>query len=642
MTPTTPRPLFPLLAALTAVAALSVSSPALAGADAPARVASGHEPAHAAAQSPRGSGAVAWKPRPAQWSRTVTRTDIPIKMSDGTILRGNLTVPATADGKAVTRRLPVLVAISPYNKSLPIGTNGGGLLGSDMPKDYLVDRGYAELWVDARGTGSSEGKWDAFSAREQQDAGEIITWAHRQPWSNGNIGMQSGSYLGIEQLFAAEQQPPGLKAIFPIVPSGDAFRDVTTAGGQMDASFVPQFFLLVSAAGALPPMFSLSDPRSALTMAFQHLAAGLGTTLPEVLTAGLSGDATYDDFFSPDRKPITHIDKVKVPTFIIGGEHDIFQRSEPQLFEGIARNGVPVKFIDGPWTHLEAGSGDDLPETGYGTLGELELRWFDHWLKGMDTHLDEIAPLTYYEQGTGRWVRKNTWLAKDLSARTYRLSGSSTDLVKHGSLTTGTATTGTSTLQPVPVSGLCSESTDQWTGGLISRALGSFPCADGRLNDTTGLVFDSAPMTKAVRIQGQINAHLYVSTTSGDGMLSVALEDVAPDGRVHRITGGWQQIAQRALDKSKSRYLDGKLIQPWHPFLRSTKHDLEPGTIAPVDVEIFPTGAAIQPGHRLRLTVQGYDVPHLSPTLQDGLKTLAPIQIYAGGRHLSSVTIPVR
>ncbi|MFB9834146.1 CocE/NonD family hydrolase [Actinoallomurus acaciae] len=586
-----------------------------------------------------------WRPRPAQWHHTVTRKDLAIRMSDGKILRGDLTLPATADGKAVRQRLPVLVTITPYNKRLPIGTNSGALLGTNVPADYFVDRGYAELWVDARGTGSSEGRWSAFGARENKDAGEVVTWAHRQPWSNGKVGMQGGSYLGIEQLFAAERQPPGLKAIFPTVPAADPYRDVTAAGGEMDAGFLPQWFMLVSAAGAIPPAFSLKEPKSALTMAVDHVSGGVGGTLPEVLSGALGGDVAYDGPYWAGRKPITRIDKVTVPTFIIGGEYDIFQRGEPLLFEGIQRNGTPVKFIDGPWNHLQAGSGGgtEFGAAGYGSLAQLELRWFDHWIMGLDTHLDQIAPVTYYEQGTERWVRKQKWIASDLSAKTFNLSGSSTALVRSGGLTTGTAASGRSTLQPLPVSGLCTRSTDQWTGGLTSAVLDDLPCwSDNRLNDATGLTFDSAPATRTLRLQGPINAHLYVSTSTGDGMLSLAVEDVAPDGGVHRITGGWESVSQRALDKKRSRYLDGRMIQPWHPFLKSAKKDLPPGTIAPVDVEIFPTGAAIRPGHRLRLTVEGFDVPHLAPQPDGGVKTLGPMTIYTGGDHPSSVTMPVR
>ena len=119
-------------------------------------------------------------------------------------------------------------------------------------------------------------------------------------------------------------------------------------------------------------------------------------------------------------------------------------------------------------------------------------------------------------------------------------------------------------------------------------------------------------MTKAVRFQGPINAHLYVDSIGGNGMLSVAVEDVAPDGTVKRLTGGWQVISDRALDTKKSRYLDGKLIQPFHPFTKAAEKPLAAGAVEPVDVEVFPTGASIEPGHQLRIAVQAFDVPHLA------------------------------
>ena len=34
-------------------------------------------------------------------------------------------------------------------------------------------------------------------------------------------------------------------------------------------------------------------------------------------------------------------------------------------------------------------------------------------------------------------------------------------------------------------------------------------------------------------------------------MLSVSVSDVAPDGTVTRLTGGWQVLSQRALDTQK-------------------------------------------------------------------------------------------
>ena len=98
----------------------------------------------------------------------------------------------------------------------------------------------------------------------------------------------------------------------------------------------------------------------------------------------------------------------------------------------------------------------------------------------------------------------------------------------------------------------------------------------------------------------------------------------------------------RALDRQRSRYLKGRLIQPYHPFTKAAKRPLARGEVAPVDVEIFPTGAVIKKGHRLRIAVQAFDVPHLLPTLPDAPSTLAPLTIHAGQRYPSVVTLPVR
>ena len=117
---------------------------------------------------------------------------------------------------------------------------------------------------------------------------------------------------------------------------------------------------------------------------------------------------------------------------------------------------------------------------------------------------------------------------------------------------------------------------------------------------------------------------------------------VAPNGKVSRVTGGWQVLSQRKLLRSRSRYLDGRLIQPYHPFTRAAKAKLPRGKVAPIDVEIFPTGAAIRPGHRLRLSVQAFDIPHLLSPLPDLLGQLSPLTVHVSKRYPSVLTLPVR
>ncbi|WZH51283.1 MAG: CocE/NonD family hydrolase [Nocardioides alkalitolerans] len=627
-------------AAYVATLALVASAAALVPSPAPAESIRTSAPTSSA---PASAAALpsGWTPRPADYPGTVTQRDLQIPMSDGTVLRGDLVLPADADGVAVAGRFPVVVTITAYNKSAQgaTGLTGGGA-------DYLVQRGYAQLTVDARGTGSSQGSWAAFSARENTDAGEIITWAtsSARPWSNGSAAMRGPSYMGINQIFAAAQRPPGLKALFPQVPAADVYRDVVASGGQIDVGFIPLWLGLVTTTGVVPPAYGATDPAAALTTLFQHLSGALTFTAPLVLAAVLGGDPAYDGAFYRERSPIEVVDDVDVPTFLVGGQYDLFQRGTPLLFENLRSRGVPTKLIVGPWNHLEGSSGEGVADAGYGTLEELQLRWFDHYVRGVpDPGLDtDIAPLTYYEQNADTWRQANDWIGDNLSATTFRLSGPATaGGVRNGSLTTGAATAGTATVPPVPVAGLCTRSTDQWTAGLPTAVLADLPCwSDNRGNDLAGVVYETGALSAPLRFQGPLNARLYTSTPTGDGLLSVAVSSVAPDGTVHRITGGWQTVAHRALDPGRSRYLDGQLIQPYHPFTREAKAPAAGSAVVPVDVEIFPTGAQVPAGHRLRVAVQAYDVPHLLPTVPDLPATLAPLTIHTSEQYPSALTLP--
>jgi len=595
-------------------------------------------PAPAAPTAPAARDA--WTPRPEVYPSTVTRTDLAIPMSDGVVLRGDLELPADANGEAIRGRFPVIVTITAYNKAA--GGFSGGLTGGSP--SYLVQRGYAQLTVDARGTGSSEGQWAAFSRREDEDAGEIVEWAHsrRRPWSDGRVGMSGPSYLGISQIFAAGSRPKGLKAIFPQVPAADVYRDVVASGGQIDVGFIPLWLGLVTGTSVIPPAVAATDPESGFGALVDHLTATATFTIPLMLDALTGGQAAYDGRFYRDRSPERVIDRVQVPTFLVGGEFDIFQRGTPLLFENLEQRGVPVKMIIGPWNHLEGSSAADIDQAGYGTLSELQLRWFDRYVRGVpDPTLDsDIAPITYYEQGSGRWTHAREWMG-DQHAETFRLSGSATAGGGAGGLTQGAAVAGDSVVPPVPVSGLCTRSTTQWMAGLPSTVLDGLPCwEDNALNDRTGVVYETEPLASALRLRGPINARIYTSSPSGDGMLSVSVSDVAPDGTVSRLTGGWQVISHRALDRSRTRYLDGRIIQPYHPFTRAAKQPLAPGQVAPVDVEVFPTAARIAPGHRLGIAIQAFDVPHLLPTVPDLPSTLVPLTIHASDRYPSALTLP--
>lgn len=592
-----------------------------------------------AEEAPTGTG---WQPRGEDFPGVVTTSDLRVPVSDGLELLADVRRPVDAEGRVVEEPLPVLLTITAYNKSILTTPFGSVLAGSDP--DYLVKRGYVQVTVDARGTGTSPGVWDVFGAREQLDAKEIVEWAAQQPWSDGRVGMSGPSYMGISQLFAAGQRPEGLRAIFPQVPTAEVYRDVVASGGQLDAGFMPLWLGLVNLTGLYPATSGAMTPEEMFRTFTSRLTEGAPGSLSLLASAVTGGENAYDGPFYEERSPMLRsVPTIDVPTFLVGGHDDLFQRGTPEVFQALDDRGVDVKMILGPWNHLQASAGEGIEAAGYGSLGELQLRWFDHHVKDLpDPTLDtDIADFTLIELGSEQVVRRETYLGGQ-RARSFSLSGTSLPVLGGGRLTEGPAGTGSSTVLPVPVAGLCSRSTSQWTAGLPAALPITNPCdLDNRVNDLTGAVYDSDPLTEELAVLGPINARLHVSSTTGDGLLSVHVSRVTPDGRVQRLTGGWQVISLADLDESRSITVDGEIVRPWHPFTEESRRVRAPGEITPVDVEVFPTGARLFPGDRLRISVQSFDVPHLLPPLPQVVGSLGVTTIHHGPEHDSRLILPV-
>ncbi|MQY07452.1 CocE/NonD family hydrolase [Actinomadura macrotermitis] len=559
----------------------------------------------------------------------VVQKDVMVRMSDGAELVVDVYRPARG-GKAAAGRFPVVVSQTPYNKSVP---------GASMQADFLVRHGYVQVVADVRGTGGSPGAWDAFGAREQKDGKELVEWAssRARSWSDGRVGLMGASYGAINQLFTAAQHPRGLKAIFPVVPMGDAYRDVVGTGGQLGLAFVPLWMTGVGALGLLPPTYAGKDPKKAEQVLRRHLGNIPDFEIRMILNALTGGDKAFDSSFYRLRSPLEVIDKVNVPTFLVGGQFDIFQRSEPLLYQRLAARGVPSRFVYGPWYHIDGAApalGLPLPnaQTPPGmTLPELALRWFDQHVKGLKDTGRPIAPVTYYEQGPGAWRTSATWPP----AVTYR----KLYLGDRRSLSWTASAGKPDTVPFAPFAGLCSRSAVQWTIG-VGALLGLSCATDQRDNDRQGIVYD-LPVTKPLSLTGAVNAHLWVSSAARDGQLAVRLEDVAPDGKVTQLSAGWQVASLRALDEKRTVRRNGMIIQPYHPYTRKSGAAMKPGVPVPVDVEIYGFAGTLAPGHRLRVSIQTGDFPHLFPNLPQ-LGRSGALKIWHDPAHPSWVALPVR
>ncbi|MEV0297989.1 CocE/NonD family hydrolase [Nocardia sp. NPDC050710] len=627
-----------------------------------------------------------------QYPNVYIEWDVPITMSDGTVLKGNVYRPADASGRPIDAPTPTVVNLTPYTKlvsnladhaqSIPVlsdallelfrqidfsGTAlsgvtdltkafGGGELRNFTVDRQLIKSGYSQVVVDVRGTGFSQGEWDMLRGREQQDTVEVIDWASRQPWSNGRIGMNGISYSGINQVQAAAKQPPALKAIFPVVPGSDLVNDVLAPGGGFGFNFIPLWLTAINTLKWVPDAQSIVNGRfdwqwlqdraaSPLTFMDVFLNAYTATRfqdadprLTELLTDSSRSRQEY----------ISDPSKITVPTFVVGGWHDLFTYSESKIYNKIPLPAGQKQLLMGNTYHVN--SGNEYGKPGLPPrLDVLQRAWFDKWLKGIDNGVDGYGPVTLRQQGGG-WVTANGFgdSATGADAATHRrmyLSAAhsgTANSVYDGSLT-GAANADNARLTVAPgLTTLCSNDAAQGSAGGLSIIDG---CAkDSRVAELNGLTFTSAPVTAATAISGPIAVRLNTVQDAEDGYWTVTVNDVAPDGQSTVLTSGQLMASLRQVDDANStRSANGDYTDP-RPFTSlDRRQPTVPGEATTLDITLSATEAVLQPGHRLRVDVFAGNFPKGLPVLPMLVDTgLKPQHVQLDPNRPSFVNVPVR
>src|SRR3954462_15410333 len=254
----------------------------------------------------------------------VSMCNVPIQMSDGLVMRANLFLPG--DGKG---SYPTVLTATGYNKDAtnPTGQQCGTSGALATVNQSLVDHGMAAMLLDDRGTGASQGRWDSWGQRTQDDYGEVLDWIQAQKWSDDKVGTTGGSYMGITSLLIAEKdaervaagKPRAVRAIWAEVPMADAYRDVTFHGGAVDSGFIPLWLGLTSGLSDVPPSNFSDDPSGAAQNYAGHLQNGFDFAANRLVDAELGGESAYDGPFYLLRPPVRRVKSVPRPRPWAGG-----------------------------------------------------------------------------------------------------------------------------------------------------------------------------------------------------------------------------------------------------------------------------------------------------------------------------------
>ncbi|WP_342669640.1 CocE/NonD family hydrolase [Aldersonia kunmingensis] len=578
-------------------------------------------------------------------------------MSDGVVLKANIYRPADAAGLPIDIPMPTILNMTAYTKlisavadaSLSIpgisdslmkyardfdlsGTPFSGIteltqaLSGGFARNFAVDRqlirsGYVQVVADVRGTGFSQGIWDVFQTREQADTVETIEWAGTQPWSNGRVGMTGASYSGINQVQAAAKQPPHLKAIFPVVPGNDLMRDVTAPGALVGVSFLVPWLMAVNLTKMIPDISALAsgrfdwrwlsdrmeNPFTFMDLVFAALATPTVDAIPPNLAAMLNDGPMRQAWLGQPSQ-------IRIPTFVVGGWHDLFANGEPRIYNEIPLPPGQKQLVMGEVYHINATRGFGNPGNPPRT-DVLQRAWFDKWLKGIDNGIDKYGPVTLFQQGGG-WVSTTSFPQPGVNYQRMYLSAASSGTAAHsqfdGSLLPAPPT-GVNQLSIGPgVSSVCSRDTAYITAGASAVLVGC--TRDARPQELDGLTFTAAPVNRPTLLSGPINVHLNTVHNGTDGFWTATLNDVAPDGTSVVLTSGQLTSSLRAIDPARSRYsANGDLTDPFPTLTLISRQPVMPGQATQLDVGLTPTDAVLQAGHRLRVDVYASNFPKGTP-----------------------------
>lgn len=628
-----------------------------------------------------GADAIRWREQvdgKPLYPRVSIRRDVVLTMSDGVRLRATVVRPANRFGQTVLTPYPAVININPYNRlavdaldhtlhapllgkalrtaSASIDAGGTGLEGlTTLTKTLsggvfdvfginrnLVRSGYVQVIVDVRGTGASQGKWQILGEREQQDSVEIIDWASEQDWCDGTVGLAGWSYSAINSLQAADKRPAALKAVFAVEGCDDIVRDIYITGG-MPSAFIPTWLSAVNLLKWVPnPSSPIRDLLRGDTARWardriKSPATEIGSLLWGFLTA--RDDRIFDDPYFDERDP--QVDRIEVPTFTVGAWHDLFGRSATGIYERLQMEPGRKQMLVGDGYHLDVGSG-------YGgkssppRLDVLERAWFDRWLKGHRNGVEYYGPVTMLQQG-GSWTSGHSF--PRAGVRTQRLylhnspSGSAEHAVHDGTLSHEPVDHLTSLHVRADIRGAMSRDMTQVTAGA-AMALGPTFTVDARYQERGGLSFSTEPVAEPTTISGPMNLRLNVATTAHEAIWAVTVNDVAPDGTSTVLTNGALSASNRALDESKSTYAaDGSLLSAHHYLSYKRKLPVPADEPVRIDVDLVPTDAILDTGHRLRVDVYAASFPRYLTVVPDLIKARGRRQrLVLDPRHPSYLT----
>lgn len=550
-----------------------------------------------------------------------------VPMRDGVTLYADVYLPSEPG------EYPTIVSRTPY---------GVQRAGSHERFIKFAQNGYAVVFQDVRGRFESEGEWVPFRD-EAEDGYDTIEWAASQPWSNGKVATQGGSYLGHNQWAAASQNPPSLVAAFPAVASTNIYSNWITMGGAFRLAFNYGWGVVRMPNRIMLPQYWHTEDYTPENLKYENLLMHLPLNEGDLQSAGYEVQhyrnwiehESLDSYWQEINDEL-RFDQMTIPTTSFGGWFDIFVMGTINGYVGMRNHGASqearegARLIIGPWGHgasQSVGDFDFTPEA-YVDQFEMELRFYDYHLKDIDNGLGNEKPVQLFYMGVNKWRAEDDYPIPGTEYRNFYLTSENgaNSVRGDGKLTSGEPSgRGTDTYRydpdsPVPTLGgnnCCGAPTV--AGPRDQRPL-------ERREDV--LVYTSDFLEEPLTIAGPVSMKLFAATDGPDTDWMIKLVDVHPDGTSRPVAEGML----------RARFNEGL----------EEINLLNPDQVYEFDIEMTGTANVFKPGHRIRVDITSSNFPQFNrnPNTGEPLGNsdevrVAQQTIHHGGPRLSRIVLPV-
>ena len=457
---------------------------------------------------------------------------------------------------------------------------------------------YAYVVQDCRGRFKSEGSYHPFMD-DHLDGYDTVEWVAKQPWANGKVGMVGASAMGMTANQASLMHPPHLVAMYVIVAPSSAYSQTVFIGGVYRKEMNDGWMKAQNDSAAIADIYTHN---------------------------------VYDHFYDI-REESKYWDQISVPVYNQGGWYDIFEQGNINNFVGLQAQGAGLaagnqKLILGPWGHGQLEEVKYPANAGSGIMGnmtnDLQLRWFNFWLKGEQNGIMKEPPVRYYVMGdvTDPKAPGNEWRAAE--AWPPQAKTTSYFLAAGGKLTEQLPGVAESTdsykydpKNPVPTIGGANLFSKK--GPMDQRAI-------GKREDV--LKFSTDPLKAPVEVTGPVTVELWAESDAPDTDLMAKLIDVYPDGAERLV-----------LDSAvRARFREGA----------DREVMMKKGEVYKFRISLWSTSLVFNAGHRIAIHVTSSNDPRFDPNPNtghplraDGETRVATNTIHHDATHPSRALLPI-